>query len=54
MIVDVEKMFYNVIVPTKDSRYIHFLSWSGGNTDKVLQELQMLVRFVYFYLFIYF
>ncbi|PFX28501.1 hypothetical protein AWC38_SpisGene6805 [Stylophora pistillata] len=41
---DIEKMFYQVQVPTEDSRYLRFLWWPGGDTDKEPEEFQMLVH----------
>ena len=44
IIADIEKMFYQVRVPTEDSKYLRFLWWPGGCVDKVPEEFQMLVH----------
>ena len=41
---DIEKMCYQVRVPTEDSRYLHFLWWPSGDMDKEPEEFQMLVH----------
>ena len=41
---DIEKMFYQVRVPTEDSRYLRFLWWPSGDMDKEPEEFQMLVH----------
>ena len=41
---DIEKMFYQVCVPTEDSRYLRFLWWPSGDMDKEPEEFQMLVH----------
>ena len=42
---DIEKMFYQVRVPTEDSRYLCFLWWPSGDMDKEPEEFQMLNLF---------
>ena len=41
---DIEKMFYEVRVPTEDSRYLRFLWWPSGDMAKEPEEFQMLVH----------
>ena len=41
---DIEKMFYQVGVPTEDSRYLHFLWWYGGDMESAPEEFQRLVH----------
>ncbi|XP_067047488.1 uncharacterized protein [Acropora muricata] len=41
---DFKKMFYQVQVPTKDSKYLRFLWWPGGDMEKEPEEFQMLVH----------
>ena len=41
---DIEKMFYQVRVPTEDSKYLRFLWWPGGDVDQEPEEFQMLVH----------
>ncbi|KAL9986303.1 hypothetical protein ACROYT_G000434 [Oculina patagonica] len=41
---DIEKMFYQVRVPTEDANYLRFLSWPGGDMGKSPEEFQMLVH----------
>ena len=41
---DIEKIFYQVRVPTEDSRYLRFLWWPSGDMDKEPEEFQMLVH----------
>ena len=40
---DIEKMLYQVRVPTEDSKY-RFLWWPGGDMEKEPEEFQMLVH----------
>ena len=40
----IDKMFYQVRVPTEDSKYLRFLWWPGGDIDKEPEEFQMLVH----------
>ena len=44
IIADIEKMFYQVRVPTEDSKYLRFLWWPCGDMDKEPEEFQMLVH----------
>jgi len=39
---DIEKMFYQVRVPTEDAKYLRFLWWPGGDMGKAPEEFQML------------
>ena len=41
---DIEKMFYQVRVPTEDSKYLRFLWWPDGDVNKSPEEFQMLVH----------
>lgn len=41
---DIEKMFYQVRVPTEDAKYLRFLWWPGGDMGKAPEEFQMLVH----------
>ena len=41
---DIEKMFYQVHVPTEDAKYLRFLWWPGGDMEKAPEEFQMLVH----------
>ena len=41
---DIEKMCYQVRVPTEDSRYLRFLWWPSGDMEKEPEEFQMLVH----------
>ena len=41
---DIEKMFYQVRVPTENSKYLRFLWWPGGDMEKEPEEFQMLVH----------
>ncbi|KAL9986299.1 hypothetical protein ACROYT_G000428 [Oculina patagonica] len=41
---DIEKMFYQVRVPTEDANYLRFLWWPGGDMGKAPEEFQMLVH----------
>ena len=41
---DIEKMFYQVRVPTEDSNYLRFLWWPDGDVNKSPEEFQMLVH----------
>ena len=41
---DIEKMFYQVCIPTEDNRYLRFLWWPNGDMDKNPEEFQMLVH----------
>ncbi|XP_067049610.1 uncharacterized protein [Acropora muricata] len=41
---DIEKMFYQVRVPTEDSKYLRLLWWPGGDMEKEPEEFQMLVH----------
>lgn len=41
---DIEKMFYQVRVPTDDAKYLRFLWWPGGDMGKEPEEFQMLVH----------
>ena len=40
---DIEKMFYQLRVPTEDSRYLRFRWWPSGDVVKEPGEFQMLV-----------
>lgn len=42
---DIESMFYQVRVPTKDASYLRFLWWKDGNHKIVPTEYQMIVHF---------
>ena len=44
IIADIEKMFFQVRVPTEDSKHLRFLWWPGGCVDKAPDEFQMLVH----------
>ena len=35
---DIEKMFYQVHVPTEDAKYLRFLWWPGGDMEKAPEE----------------